>query len=102
MKAEYLEFLCCPDCRGNLALISDVVDNNRIREGHLQCAECSTRFPIRNYVPRFVVNQTYAASFGNQWKTFAKSQLDTPELPESATRFATEVGWDDTDLRGKT
>ncbi len=34
-------------------------------------------FPIVNQIPRFVPIDNYAAAFGLQWKTFAKTQLDS-------------------------
>ena len=35
------------------------------------------RFPVVEGVPRFVESDAYAASFGLQWKTFRKTQLDS-------------------------
>lgn len=34
-------------------------------------------FPIVNGVPRFLPSQSYASSFGLQWNTFTKTQLDS-------------------------
>ena len=34
-------------------------------------------FPVRNGIPRFVLDDEYAASFGLQWNTFRKTQLDS-------------------------
>jgi 2-polyprenyl-3-methyl-5-hydroxy-6-metoxy-1,4-benzoquinol methylase len=34
-------------------------------------------FPIVNGIPRFVPQDNYASAFGLQWKTFAKTQLDS-------------------------
>lgn len=34
-------------------------------------------FPIVNGIPRFVPADNYASAFGLQWKTFAKTQLDS-------------------------
>jgi SAM-dependent methyltransferase len=34
-------------------------------------------FPIINGVPRFVPQENYASAFGLQWKTYAKTQLDS-------------------------
>lgn len=35
------------------------------------------RFPIVNGIPRFVSKDNYASAFGLQWKSFAKTQLDS-------------------------
>ena len=34
-------------------------------------------FPIINGIPRFVPQENYASAFGLQWKTYAKTQLDS-------------------------
>jgi 2-polyprenyl-3-methyl-5-hydroxy-6-metoxy-1,4-benzoquinol methylase len=35
------------------------------------------KVPVMDGVPRFVLSDNYAASFGLQWKTFSKTQLDS-------------------------
>ncbi len=42
----------------------------------LVCPE-GCRFPVVGGVPRFIESDNYAASFGLQWKTFRKTQLDS-------------------------
>ena len=59
----------------------------RIKEGEIDCQECNASYPIWNYIPRFSVSTPYADSFGPQWKTFAKSQIDTPKNCESQIRL---------------
>jgi SAM-dependent methyltransferase len=34
-------------------------------------------FPVVNGIPRFVPQENYASAFGLQWKTYAKTQLDS-------------------------
>lgn len=42
----------------------------------MSCPEgCS--FPVRNGIPRFVPTSAYAAAFGEQWKRWRKTQLDS-------------------------
>ena len=41
------------------------------------------------------------ASFGSQWNTFARSQIDTDKIKESALRFESEIGWKRSDIEGK-
>lgn len=102
MKREYLEYLVCPECRtGSLELLSDE-NNDRIREGALRCAGCSSEYPISNYIPRFSTSTSYADSFGPQWRSFARSQLDDTRSRESAIRFDSEIGWTERDLTGNT
>ncbi len=73
----------------------------RIKEGTLRCAGCSASYPIRNYIPRFSTSTPYADSFGPQWRTFARSQLDTDRTRESAVRFDSEIGWQEADIANK-
>jgi ubiquinone/menaquinone biosynthesis C-methylase UbiE/uncharacterized protein YbaR (Trm112 family) len=102
MKKEYLEFLKCLHCDADLRLHADVTNGEKVESGELSCSSCDNKYPIKNYVPRFVNYTTYADSFGPQWKTFAKSQLDTDTYNESEIRFESELGWTASDLEGKT
>lgn len=40
------------------------------------CKKCQTRYPIVRGIPKFVAKH-YAGSFGFQWRTHAKTQLDS-------------------------
>ena len=102
VKKEYLEFLVCPKCGSESLDIITSETSSRIKEGSLDCADCSATYPIINYIPRFSVSTSYADSFGPQWRTFARSQLDTDRTKESAIRFDSEIGWQEADLSGKT
>jgi SAM-dependent methyltransferase len=42
----------------------------------LQC-QYGDIFPVRSGIPRFIEGRTYADHFGVQWKTFARTQLDS-------------------------
>ena len=102
MKPEYLNFLCCPDCQGDLELSVSQQLDDRIQEGALGCSACQTSFPIRGFIPRFVEHDSYAKSFGAQWNAFATSQIDNSEHQESELRFRSEIGWSNDELSGKT
>ncbi|MBT8080435.1 MAG: methyltransferase domain-containing protein [Gammaproteobacteria bacterium] len=102
MKREYLEYLVCPKCRsGSLELSSDE-QGDRVREGTLRCSGCAATYPVTNYIPRFSTSTSYADSFGPQWRSFARSQLDDTRSRESTIRFDSEIGWAESDLAGKT
>jgi SAM-dependent methyltransferase len=104
MRAEYLEFMCCPQCKGALRLESEQERSGRIESGRLLCVtdRCGKTYPIRNFVPRFVDHGWYANSFGGQWKTFARTQLDSGPLRETAKRWDAEVGWKEDELKDRT
>jgi len=101
MKKEYLSFLCCPDCASDLELEIHKSKAHNVKEGILACQNCKNSFQIRNSIPRFVENQSYAESFGSQWNAFAKAQLDDEHTSESTIRFDSEIGWKDSELAGK-
>lgn len=66
--SDKLGLLLCTSCRsGDLILKEDL----------LQCEACKASFQIVRGIPRFVQNDNYALSFGFQWNTHAKTQLDS-------------------------
>ena len=85
-----LSILACPACGGELA---------RTDEG-LRCAPCAKTYPV-DRVARFVEREAYAESFGLQWRTFSRTQLDSGALPDSERRLRQETGLDTAALRGK-
>jgi len=52
-------------------------------------------------VARFVDREAYAESFGLQWRTFSRVQLDSGALPDSERRLRQETGLGPETLRGK-
>ena len=93
MKSEHLKYLHCPECKNDLVISRIDEEDEKIKRGALKCNNCHASYEIENYIPRFIRSNYYADSFGPQWKTFARSQIDTPELQESKIRFDTEIGW---------
>ena len=61
--------LTCPAHTGSPVLLNEASDCYRCPEG---CV-----FPIVNGIPRFVSTDNYAASFGLQWNSFRRTQLDS-------------------------
>jgi SAM-dependent methyltransferase len=96
--------MCCPECRTPLRLDSDRITGGRTETGRLSCqsGSCGRTYPIRNFIPRFVDHGGYANSFGEQWKTFARTQLDSGALTETEKRWDSEIGWSAKDLAGQT
>jgi SAM-dependent methyltransferase len=89
--SRHLALLSCPKCGSALA-----------REGDgLACAHGHVH-PIREGIPRFVPTEAYAGSFGFQWKTLGRLQLDSVNgTGFSAARFHDITGWGEADLRGR-
>lgn len=66
------------------------------------CPVCSATFPIVDDVARFVSSEHYTGSFGYQWNTFAKAQLDSANgTTRSRDTFVEKTGIPLASLRGK-
>lgn len=76
MKKDLLEILKCPDCQGDLKLISTEVEGEEIKEGSLTCC-CGRNFLIKRFIPRFVEDDKYVTSFSFEWKKHQRTQLDS-------------------------
>jgi SAM-dependent methyltransferase len=97
MKASWVSFFCCPNCRAQkfhlqksrLGSAGDEID-----EALLVCGQCSATFCIQGGIPRFVPNEEYAGSFGLQWNKFRKTQLDSyTSFPLSSDRLFRVTQW---------
>jgi SAM-dependent methyltransferase len=82
--------LRCPACGGTLAA----------EPSAFACRPCGKQYP-RDGVVRFVDRSAYATSFGLQWKTFPRVQLDDPKFADSERRLRQETGLQTDDIRGK-
>lgn len=70
-------------------------------ETALACVGCDRRYPVLQDVPRFVDAQEYAGSFGFQWKTYSRTQLDNENSHESEEGFRAKTRFTPEELRGK-
>lgn len=58
------------------------------------CSQCAAQYPIIGGVARFVSSEHYVGSFGFQWNTFSKSQLDSANgSTRSRDMFEEKTGW---------
>lgn len=58
-------------------------------------------YPVVEGIPRFVVNDNYAESFGLQWNRFDTVQLDKHGVRQSEERFWAETDWTPEELEGQ-
>lgn len=90
MKQRLLKFLSCPECNSDLTLETKAIERNEIKEGTLTCKQCSRKFQIVRFIPRFVATDEYVDNFSFQWNTFRTVQIDslngTRESEESFTK----------------
>src|ERR1044072_4726311 len=85
-----LSILACPSCGGDL----------RNAGASLEWTKCRAAYQ-RDAVLRFVEREAYAESFGLQWRTFSRVQLDSGQLPDSERRLRKETGLQASDIAGK-
>jgi SAM-dependent methyltransferase len=102
MHIEVLDILRCPQTRQRLVLQEAEHCSGRIRAGWLVSESGGHRYPIRNFVPRFVPKSNYADTFGMQWNEFRRTQLDSYSGQSiSANRFWAATGWRPCDMAGQ-
>lgn len=95
MTTELLEILRSPVSHNKLRLTDAIYENNKIREGWLVDEhDPSSRYEIKNFIPRFVPASNYADNFGMQWNMFSKTQLDS----YSGQKISTNRFWKATKL----
>jgi SAM-dependent methyltransferase len=68
----------------------------QIDRGRLTCRGCGTSFPIDRGIPRFVIGESYVASFGRQWTRYAVERLD-----EDEATFQAKTGFRFDELAGR-
>lgn len=51
MKRSLMDILCCPVCKGDLALRVKTEDEKEVLEGDLHCAACRVDYPIHEGIP---------------------------------------------------
>lgn len=95
MDIELLNRLRCPVSGTHLELKDPEIEaDGRVRCGTLVSSDGQYRYPVRNFIPRFVPESNYANNFGTQWNKFSKTQLDSNSgSPISAERFWRATGW---------
>lgn len=101
MKISLLEVLRCPRCGGELVIAgeSQAVE---VEWSLLRCRLCNGSYPIKQAIPRFVMEEDSTQAFGFQWNRFRRTQLDSySKTTISHDRFFRQTGWDPAELQGK-
>jgi SAM-dependent methyltransferase len=89
-----MPILVCPACGVGVEL----------EDTGARCRDCGRTYSRdpRNGVISFVEEESYTESFGLQWKTFSREQLDNDRLHDSERRFRQETGFFPEHIAGKT
>ncbi len=102
MHESLLEMLVEPTTLATLTLEGARGNGGRIEEGTLVSSATGRRYPIVRGIPRFVPDDSYAASFGLQWNRFTRTQLDSATgTDHSGRRFDAETGWRQDEIDGR-
>ena len=86
MKERLLQYVVCPECKGDLSIMSDArYTGDEITEGHLACGACGRHYPIIRGIPRLLPSSiaadkaATASAFGWEWQEFDELH-DSPEV----------------------
>lgn len=77
MKISLLGFIVCPNCHHRLQLKTKAAVSQEIKTGQLICSGCHRRYPIINFIPRFVKTDKYVGNFSFEWQRHRLTQLDS-------------------------
>jgi SAM-dependent methyltransferase len=78
MKTDDVSFFRCPACHSPLVVTAVRPDHNDwLENGTLACQDCHAEYPVIEGIPRFVALKNYADSFGVEWHSRARTQMDT-------------------------
>lgn len=86
--------LRCGETLRTVSIVSEDAETGDIVEGLLECRVCDAQVPIVRSLPRFVLSESYASSFGFQWNRFDRLQVDSVMHNNlSRDRFYATTGW---------
>jgi SAM-dependent methyltransferase len=98
MHESLLSILRDPYDGSELGLVDAEYEAGEIFSGSLRSAGGRSH-PIVRGIPRFVPDDDYTQSFGEQWNAYRTVQLDSARSRTmSADRFDAELGWTEADL----
>src|ERR671937_798177 len=84
MRRSLLDFIGCPQCKGDLDLKVDEGRGEIVLQGRLTCSSCKRDFPIWGGVPRMNVKMEQLAriakSFSYEWKAHHEGRFEDSTL----------------------
>lgn len=102
MKQRLMKWLTCPQCQKELSLIIQEKEAEEIKTGSLKCPRCRRRYPIINFIPRFVKADKYVGNFSFEWQRHRTTQLDSCNKNNiSHQTFFDKTGFKAKDLKNK-
>lgn len=103
MKATAVELLRDPSTQTALTIKEVRAEEaGEIKEGELFAPESGQSYRIKNFIPRFVEDDSYTASFGEQWNRYRRTQLDRYNgTTLSRDRFFRDTKWTPEEIAGQ-
>ena len=101
MKRDLLDLIVCPACQGPLRIELAEPARGEVTSGELACGK-GHRYRIRDSIPRFVDEDSYADAFGLEWTAFRTAHLERfTGLDYLERQFAQYLDFPVDDLEGK-
>lgn len=102
MHRNVVGVLCCPSCKGKLAVSEQVAEYGEIKMGFLWCKSCELEYAIKAFIPRFVKTDQYVDTFSFEWNKFREVQIDILNSTDKTEQhFIKNTGWTQERLKGK-
>jgi len=89
MHIQFLDYLVDPKTHEALELQITQSEGDEIIEGQLRSP--SNTYPIRDGVPRFVVDEGYSGNFGYQWNKWSRVQFDSENIGKPFEGHTTQM-----------
>lgn len=64
MNPEHIIYLRCPKIKNELKLVIEEIVDGKVKSGSLIEPISNNKYPILNYIPRFVSLDNYTNNFG--------------------------------------
>lgn len=99
MKYKLLDLLVCPECKNKLELEVTNENNGEVETGFLHCRNDGKKYPIKEYVPRFVETDKYVDSFSFLRKQTRKHFDEYKSDRQGYKRFLPTTGFNEDDIK---
>ena len=100
MNKSFTAQFISPETKKKYHLLIDEEAGGLVRSGKLVTDDDSETIPVIKFIPRFVLTEGYAESFGMQWNIFKRTQLDSVNLTtETRDRFYSGTRWSQEEMR---
>lgn len=94
MNPNHAMHLRCPKTKNKLVLIETEIVNGKVKVGYLLEESSGIKYPIIDFIPRFVQLNNYANNFGLEWNKHDRTQYDkTSGFNISQERYENETKW---------